>query len=137
MVEILTPAPVEPPEGFANLAPRVVRGAGTGALWEQLTLPAAAHDAVLVNLCNLGPLRHPRSVILIHDAQAHLFPADYSPVQRVLYRHAMPRMARRAARIVTVSDFARTSLEPAGIRPARRAAVVHNGADHILARGFA
>src|SRR5690606_34977408 len=46
---------------------------GHSQLWEQFVLPRRARDGVLVNLCNLAPLMHPRKLLMLHDAQ-FLFP---------------------------------------------------------------
>lgn len=105
---------------------------GTGQGWEMLTLPLAARGALLVNFCNLAPLLHGNSVVMIHDAQTFLFPADYTGRQAAFYRLLLPLIGRRARRILTVSEFARQSLAAHGIGALDKIDVVHNGTDHIL-----
>lgn len=100
--------------------------------WEQLTLPSRAADGVLVNLANLAPIRHPRKVMLIHDAQ-FLFPdSSYPWRQRIGYRLLVPRMARSSAAVLTVSDYSRQMLDLLGVAPRCDTAVLYNGADHVL-----
>ncbi|WP_226633720.1 glycosyltransferase family 4 protein [Novosphingobium profundi] len=119
-------------EALAGLTPEVRKGAfGTGQGWEMLTLPRAARRALLVNFCNLAPLLHANSAVMIHDAQTFLYPEDYSGRQARAYRHLLPWIGRRARRVLTVSEFARQSLASFGIAPLDKIDVVHNGTDHL------
>jgi glycosyltransferase involved in cell wall biosynthesis len=99
--------------------------------WEQLELPLIARGAVLVNLCNLAPLSHSRSVTLIHDAQVFLTPRSYSKAFLAWYRFALPRIGAGAARLVTVSDYSRDRLAESGVAPWDAISVVPNGVDHL------
>lgn len=105
---------------------------GHSQRWEQLSLPRRTADGVLVNLCNLAPLRHPRQVLLIHDAQFVFRDNGYPARQRIGYRLLIPRMARASAAVLTVSEYSRSILDLTGISRRERTAVLHNGADHIL-----
>jgi glycosyltransferase involved in cell wall biosynthesis len=103
-----------------------------GQAWEQLELPLAAAGAGLVNLCNAGPLMAPSALTLIHDAQVWLSPQSYPAAFARWYRVALPRLAARSRRVVTVSEFSRRMLARFGIAPLERIAVVPNGVDHML-----
>lgn len=100
--------------------------------WEQFRLPRLAADGVLVNLCNLAPIRHSRKLTLIHDAQFLLPDSGYPARQRIGYRLLVPRMARTSAQVLTVSDYSRQMLDLMDVVPRDRTAVLYNGADHIL-----
>jgi glycosyltransferase involved in cell wall biosynthesis len=103
-----------------------------GQRWEQTRLPRLAADGVLVNLCNLAPLRHSCQAMLIHDAQ-FLFPDSGYPLrQRLGYRLLVPRMAKASAAVLTVSDYSRQMLDLLGVVPRDKTRVLYNGADHIL-----
>lgn len=131
-VEIVAPRPV--PEGsvFSDLSPRIVPSRfGSGQGWEMLALPMATKDRLLVNLCNLAPVLHPNYVVMIHDAQTYLYPQDYTGRQATAYRLLLPLIARRARRVLTVSEFARRTLDEHGVAPADKISVVHNGTDHL------
>lgn len=105
---------------------------GHSQLWEQGLLPGEASGDVLVNLCNLAPLRHRRQLLLLHDAQ-FLFPDSSYPFrQRWGHRLLAPRMARRSARVLTVSQYSRQILDLTGIARRDRTGVLYNGVDHIL-----
>ena len=62
--------------------------------WEQVELPFLARDALLISLCNLSPLAHPRAITMIHDAQVLLTPESYSGPFRAWYQFALPRIGR-------------------------------------------
>jgi glycosyltransferase involved in cell wall biosynthesis len=96
-----------------------------------LTLPRLARGQLLVNFCNLAPVLHGNSVVMIHDAQTFLYPADYTGRQAAAYRMLLPLIGRRARRILTVSGFSRQSLAAHKVGTLDKIDVVHNGTDHI------
>jgi glycosyltransferase involved in cell wall biosynthesis len=106
-------------------------GVLAGHAWEQARLPGLAGGRWCLNLCNTGPLRGPRQIVMLHDAHVMTAPDSYSRAFRVAYRGLQPRLARRAALVLTVSDDSRRSLEAAGIVPGGKARVVPNGVDHM------
>ncbi len=103
-----------PPRGFANRA---------GQVWEQLVLPARAariRASVIWSPANLAPLLWPRNVVVLHDAAVLRNANDYSPVYRAWHGHFGILCARRALRVVTVSEFSRHELiELGGLDPER------------------
>src|SRR4051795_1401075 len=110
------PPPRPPPRGGAPWAARVRRPPAAlshraGHLWEQAVLPARARGAdVLVNPANLAPVAFPRNVVVIHDAAALREPAWYSRAYVAWQRRVLPAVARRALRVITVSEFSRGEL---------------------------
>ena len=113
--------------------PTVSAGRLTGHPWEQLELPLRAAGQVVLNLCNTGPLAG-QSVVIIYDAAVYAVPQAYSAGFRLWYRTLLPRLGRRALRVVTASDFSRGELSNwAGI-PASKIDVVPMGSDHMLQR---
>ncbi|MPS68633.1 MAG: glycosyltransferase family 1 protein [Novosphingobium sp.] len=132
-VRLLSPYAAASAAEFAHLTPTQARGrCGSGQGWEMLTLPKLARGNLLVNFCNLAPLLHGNSVVMIHDAQTFLYPQDYSGRQAAAYRRMLPWIGRRARRILTVSAFARDALAAHGIGHHDKIDVVHNGTDHLL-----
>ncbi|MBB3711876.1 glycosyltransferase involved in cell wall biosynthesis [Limimaricola variabilis] len=132
-VRIVAPREHEPDPEFPALRPEVVPGhCGSGQGWEMLTLPRVARGDTLINFCNLAPLLHGNSVVMIHDAQTFLHPEDYSGRQAAAYRALLPWIARRARRILTVSEFSRQSLAAHGIGHPDKIDVIYNGTDHLM-----
>ena len=114
---------------------RIVPEQGANSqVWEQAVLPRRAAGAVLVNLCNLAPILHPRKILLLHDVQFLFSDNGYATRQRLGYRWLTPLMARTSAQVLTVSEYSRRLLDLAGLAPLARTAVLANGADHLLDR---
>ncbi len=111
---------------------RVVRPAkgasgARGHGWEQMVLPARAAGGLIWSPCNMGPLAARRQVVTIHDAAVFEHPEWFSSRFGRVYRGLLPLLARRVARVVTVSHFSRDRLAEALGIDAARIAVVHNG----------
>lgn len=71
-------------------------------------------------------------VMTLHDATHLRFPKDYSPAVRAFYHAITLPAARRAAQVLTVSDFSRRSLATyAGLDDVK---VIYNGVDFALFR---
>ncbi|MFM9936642.1 MAG: glycosyltransferase family 4 protein [Novosphingobium sp.] len=100
--------------------------------WEQWRLPRLAAGGLLVNLANLAPISHRPKVTMLHDAQFLRADSSYPWRQRIGYRLLTPLMARSSAQVLTVSAFSGRELGRGGVTGRRAAAVLHNGADHIL-----
>src|SRR5688572_9271555 len=78
-----------------------------GHLWEQLALPRRVNGQLLWSPSTTGPLAVRRQVVTIHDCaffdQAHCFSRAFA----AWYQFLVPRLARAARRIVTVSEFSK------------------------------
>jgi glycosyltransferase involved in cell wall biosynthesis len=133
------------PGAYAVVAPRPRLVHRAGHAWEQLVLPVrAARMGAGALLCpaNLAPVAARRTVLVLHDAAVLRHPGWYSPAYVAWQRALLPLLARRAARVVTVSAFSRGELgELLGLAPERVAVVpggvdprFHPGADAAAAR---
>ena len=104
-------------------------------LWTQVRLPAIARRAgaqLVWSPANIGPLRVRRQVVSIHDASVFVGPEWFSPAFRVYYRALLPRIGRRAQRIIAPSEAARSDLARHGVAPAERIDVVHPGISPVF-----
>ncbi|MFO7261833.1 MAG: glycosyltransferase family 1 protein [bacterium] len=111
-VVLFLPADVAPPEGLEERV-RVVRGRLRGRVWEHVELPWRARAErcdVVLNLANVGPVFGGPHVVVIHDVLAVTNPEWFSRKFATWYRFVQARSARRAARVATVSDWARGEL---------------------------
>ncbi len=112
-----------------------------GHLWEQMWLPALPAQIVYCPAM-LGPVRSKRNVVCIHDAAAVRHPEWYSRTYAAYQRRMLPKLARRAQLVITVSEFARSEVvEVLGADPAKVEVVpsgvsddFHPGADAAEAR---
>jgi glycosyltransferase involved in cell wall biosynthesis len=120
------------PDRYLVMRPPAALSKRPGQAWEQLLLPAAAARArasAIYNPANLAPLAWPRNVVQIHDAVALRHPEWYSTAYVRWQRSVLPRIARRARLVITVSEFSRAELiEFLGV-PGERIRVVPGGVD--------
>jgi glycosyltransferase involved in cell wall biosynthesis len=108
------------PDRYAALVPpERARGRGLGQAWEQLVLPAEAarrRASLIFSPANLAPLLWPRNVLMLHDAAVLRESSTYSRAYGAWHRRLGVHCARRALRVVTVSEFSRRELiELAGL----------------------
>ena len=111
--ELAARLPALRPGGYVVLRPAPALSHRAGHAWEQLVLPVrAARLGARALLCpaNLAPLAAPRCTVVIHDAAALRHPAWYSRAYAGSQRLLLPLVARRARRVITVSQFARAEL---------------------------
>ena len=134
-IEVLAPRRVETP-GWQRLRLRHLPG-GAGHLWEQGPLWRASRDGVLISLGNSGPLRHRAQIICLHDANLWDIPEAYSARYRLWHRALRPRLARRAAALLTVSRHSAKALAERLSVSEARFRILHNSADHMLRLPFA
>ncbi len=100
-----------------------------GHLWEQLVLPAAARARLIYSPANLAPLASRRNVVVIHDVAPLREPEWYSTAYSAYQRAVLPRLARRARLVITVSEFSRSEIVTRLEVPEDRVRVVPNGVD--------
>ena len=114
---------------FAALAPRVV-GHASGQAWEQLELPWAARDGMLLGLGNTGPLlAGSAQAVVVHDAGIFDTPESYGRAFRLWYRGLQKGLVLRGARLLTVSRFSAGRLaHHLGVEPP----ATLEGGEHIL-----
>ncbi len=108
-------------------------GLSSGYFWEQIEFPLHAAGELLLNLCMLGPLATRHQIVVVHDATVQALPDNFSPRFRAAYKFLIPRLCKRAALTVTVSEFSRREIgkwygADVGAMP-----VCYEGGDHIKA----
>ncbi len=98
-----------------------------GHLWEQCRLPGLVGRQVLWSPCGTGPLSVRRQVITVHDTGFIDTPEYYSRAFAAWYHWLIPRLVRKVAGVIVVSEFTRQQLvRHFQIDPAR-ITVVPNG----------
>jgi glycosyltransferase involved in cell wall biosynthesis len=134
--ELAARLPALRPGRYVVLRPPRALAHRAGHAWEQAVLPVrAARAAALLCPANLAPLAHPRTVVVIHDAAPLRHPGWYSRAYAALQRRVLPVIARRAAHVITPSEFARRELlELLDLRP-DRVSVVPGGVDGAFSPG--
>ena len=87
---------IRPPATLAHKA---------GHAWEQFTLPLLSDARLIYSPATVAPLISNRNVVVIHDAAALTHPEAYSSAFVAYQRAILPRLARRARLVITVSEF--------------------------------
>ena len=102
------------PEGTVFPALRAIRtravGPFGGNLWEQVTLPSFVGQAPLFSFSATGPLFKTSQMVTVHDASVAAVPQAFSWRFRAWYQVLLRVLSRRAAGVVTVSEFSRREL---------------------------
>ncbi len=107
---VCAPGEVTMPDGHLQVSLRTAPGRGT--LWEQRVLPRLAGDAdVLFAPGYTAPLRtRTPTVVTIHDVSFAAHPEWFSWREGLRRRLLTRAAARRAARVITVSDFSKREI---------------------------
>ena len=111
--ELAVRLPALRPDRYAVWAPRPRLVHRAGHAWEQVVLPTRAALAgadLLLGPANLAPVAFPRNAVVIHDVAPLRHPEWYAPAYVAWQRALLPRIARRARLVVTVSPFSRDEL---------------------------
>ncbi|MBV9800237.1 MAG: glycosyltransferase family 4 protein [Solirubrobacterales bacterium] len=118
------------PDRYQVIAPPPGLAHRVGHAWEQTVLPLRAWRCALVySPANLAPVAWRRNVVVIHDVAALRHSDAYSPPYVAYQRRQLPLLARRARRVITVSEFSRAELiEALGVAP-ERVTVIPEGVD--------
>jgi glycosyltransferase involved in cell wall biosynthesis len=101
-----------------------------GPAWTQCLLPILSRG-VLLSLGNIGPVISSNQIICIHDLNTYLAPESYSPAFRYYYHTILPLLAKRAARVVTVSKFSAQMLDEYKLCPLEKITIIPNGHEHV------
>lgn len=87
-------------------------GTTQGHFWEQVELPRVLESGdVLLSPANTGPLRCDRHVPFIHDLAFVHHPDWFNARFATWYRMLMPRMARKASRVLTSNAYVARELQ--------------------------
>jgi glycosyltransferase involved in cell wall biosynthesis len=103
---------------MVTVAPSRLLPAVRAHAWEQLVLPAKVRGQLLWSPGNTGPLATAAQVVTIHDVAMLEHPEWFSPLFASWYRHLIPRLVKRVAHVMTVSEFSKGEIvERCGIPP--------------------
>lgn len=135
-IEMAARLPALHPGRYRVLRPPPSLAHKAGHAWEQAALPVAARHARLIYCpANLAPLASRRTVLLLHDVAALRHPEWYGRAYSRYQAALLPALARRARRVLTVSEFSRGEIvDRLGLSPAA-VGVVPNGVDERFSPG--
>lgn len=109
--EILTPKSKELSDSFNS---KKIGAFSNANLWEQLCLPLYVNkqsNSVLINFCNSAPLFASHQIVTIHDLAFEQKGVNwFSFGFKLWYRFLIPRIAKSAKFIFTVSEFSKREI---------------------------
>lgn len=113
-VEILVPPQmIRASNPFPETLIREVDGHKSRLLWEHLSLPKylkKQQNYVLLSLCNIGTLYDKNQILCIHDMSYAVNPSWFTKSFAQYYKIMIPRLAKRAKRLITVSEFSKKQI---------------------------
>lgn len=113
-VRLLQPTHLYPPTLPLRQIKQHAIGKRSGHFWEQIELPSAVGQDILLCLGNSAPLwqlwRSQPTVVTVHDLSYRYFPQAYSRAYRLAYQLITPAIMNRADAIITVSESERKAI---------------------------
>src|SRR5271169_295947 len=100
-----------------------------GHIWEQAVLPIRAGRRLLWSPTNTGPLKVRRQVLTVHDVASIDHPEWFDAKFAAWYRSLTPRLVKRVARVITISEFSRQRLAAVTGADPDQIAVIPPGVD--------
>ncbi len=110
-------------------------GKTKGYAWEQIELPAylkKRNEPLLINFCNTAPLLYKNQIVTIHDLAFMHHPEWFSKSFARVYRFLIPRLAKRATRLITVSETIKSQIISRFQVSPDKVSVLYNGLQHDL-----
>ena len=98
---------------LANELNVTIVGTNKGVVWEQIDLPRylAKNDSpLLINLANVAPLFYSNQIVTIHDLAFKVNPFWFSKKFVWFYNFLIPRIAKKARGVFTVSNFSKQEI---------------------------
>jgi glycosyltransferase involved in cell wall biosynthesis len=119
-----------PPEPVPGVEILLERSRLPRPLWVQLRLPALARRIgarLLWSPSNTGPLAVREQLLTVFDGSVFAHPEWFSRSFGLYHRSLLPRLGRRARRVLTISEFSREELVRHRVAPREKIEVVGCG----------
>jgi glycosyltransferase involved in cell wall biosynthesis len=104
--------------------------------WEQIELPIYLYkhyrNHILISFTGLGSVLYNKNICTIHDLSFLENPAWFSKSYYYLYKYLTPLVARRALKIITVSEFSKSEIVNRMAIPAEKIEVIYNAVSEKL-----
>jgi glycosyltransferase involved in cell wall biosynthesis len=100
-----------------------------GHAWEQFVLPRKLQGRLLFSPSGSGPLETRNQIVTIHDTSVFDCPESFSPRYGAWYRFLLPRLAKRARRVITDSHFVKERVVTCLAVDPNKVAVIPIGVD--------
>ena len=108
-----------------------------GHLWEQISLPRhIGAGEVLWSPANTGPLTVQNQVVTIHDISPLDHPEWFAPAFVAWYKFLLPRLAKRARKVITDSHFSKGRIIERLEIDEKKVISIPCGVDHVRFRPY-
>lgn len=115
---------------FNTIIPKSALHSVKGHLWEQFILPMKVdRSSLLWSPSNTGPLSVSNQVVTIHDVVPLDHPEWLNKKFVMWYQYLLPRLAKKAHKIITISEFSKERIIDTLKIPEHKVSVVYNGVD--------
>lgn len=102
----------------------------TSHFWEQIELPLYINknhkNSLLISFTGLGSIFYKKTICTIHDISYLIHPKWFSKSYYFLYKWLTPISAKRALKIITVSEFSKNEIVTRLNIPADKIEVIYN-----------
>lgn len=112
-----------------------VVGKNRGHIWEQFDLPiylTKNKSPLLLNLANTAPICYGNNIVTLHDIAFERFSENFDWKFGIFYRLLIPRIAKKAIKIITVSKFSKQEICDFYKIPSQKIYVIYNAASNIF-----
>ena len=112
-------------------------GKQQGHRWEQFELPAFLRKQgtpPLINLANTAPLFYTNNYIALHDLAFHFHPEWNARPFAMFYNFLIPRLAKKAKKLFTVSETVKKEIIQEYRIPGERICVTYNGLSDTITK---
>lgn len=110
-------------------------GKHSGYYWEQIELPLYLwkHGSPkLVNFCSVAPLLYGNNYVAVHDITWVRYPETYSKAFCTVYNFLIPRLCKRAKKLITVSEFSKHEISSYYNIPEDKFTVIYNAVGEVF-----
>ncbi|WP_103610081.1 glycosyltransferase family 4 protein [Campylobacter concisus] len=112
-----------------------VVGKNRGHIWEQFDLPiylTKNKSPLLLNLANTAPICYGNNIVTLHDIAFERFSENFNWKFGIFYRLLIPRIAKKAIKIITVSEFSKQEICDFYKIPSQKIYVIYNAVSNIF-----
>lgn len=135
-IEMAIPPDIKEIPDYKNIKVTKV-GRLNNRLWEQISFPiyVLKNHAISLNLCNVAPLLAP-GIVCMHDMKIKAHPEYFSWKFRLWYELLFKNAAKRAKKIITVSEFSKKEIIKYYGVDKRKITVIPNAWQHYERIGY-
>lgn len=110
-------------------------GKHSGYYWEQVELPLylwRCGSPKLVNFCSVAPLLYGNNYVAVHDITWVRYPETFSKAFCIVYNFLIPRLCKRAKKLITVSEFSKREISSCYNIPKEKFTVIYNAVGEMF-----